>query len=534
MHFFSCQNQLDLDNFEETNLLVTRSVGLNAVSLENCDSCLLGSGTKTVLPWCSGASGTIPDETRKDIKESDGWKVLYSTIKILNYDRKIDQADPHANYLLLYNRLTGVLKGFVYLESITGNNQAYWKLDIPQKTKLFNFSGEFALPYNSSSSPQTLILSNISTNGITQGFDRGWNCFMTELSYDENSMNETLDISAYVMNVSSIKQAGSINAQSKGTIVTASGGNFASQLISGISKAVGNGAEAWMKDDDGGKKHIKASGLNTMLGNIANFNAGSLVQYGLTQIFSSFLGSTSSSLDLQFSTTGSVNITGTMSTPSSGYVCPIQGIPLNGTGESLGIWNLTEEPKCQESSCGKLYTARYGSGYNEFYYEFKITPSYKVITNPAIKASISTNLSMVNYDPKLYLEKYQFPNNRTYQNKQCFFIKNTKEALYSDSICTISNQANKFLILIPNALPNCTSTDNIPSFAFDNSQYYTFNNIAFRVLASFNIDGKDIYSSKTFIPKHLYISNGSRPYQWTQKEIEAKNYFNYKDIYKFQ
>lgn len=165
--------------------------------LENCDSCTLNSGYKTLLPWASGSASIIPFDVRNDIKEADGWKVLYSTIDIIGYNRRKNPADSKANYLLLYNRYTGILKGFVYLN--TGeykNNNAFWVLNIPQKTSLFNFTGEFAEPSNSVEAPHTVVLSNITTNTFTHGFENGWNCFMVELAYDKNSMAESLDISA--------------------------------------------------------------------------------------------------------------------------------------------------------------------------------------------------------------------------------------------------------------------------------------------------------------------------------------------------
>ena len=61
--------------------------------------------------------------------------------------------------MLFYNIYTGMLKGFVYLETVLNNNNAYWLLSTNKTTKLFNFIPYFAEPMNSNKSPQTVSLS---------------------------------------------------------------------------------------------------------------------------------------------------------------------------------------------------------------------------------------------------------------------------------------------------------------------------------------------------------------------------------------
>lgn len=133
----------------------------------------------------------------------------------------VTDADVGTNYLLLYNLYTGILKGLVYVESnASPNNHAFWMLTTDRRTTLFNFSEAFAKPMDSPDSPQTLLLSTASKNGITQGFEQGWNCFITELAYDENSINEKLSVSGFSLNESKVTLTGSYQSTSSGTIVT--------------------------------------------------------------------------------------------------------------------------------------------------------------------------------------------------------------------------------------------------------------------------------------------------------------------------
>ena len=168
-----CQNELENETFfsnQEDSFVNSR----NTTSWFNCNECILPSGAEVYLPWSTTAITSIPDEIREDVKEEDGWKILFTTVDISGYSETVTDADNSANYLLLYNRYTGMLKGFYYAEgNMQKNNNAYWLLTISGGTKLFNFVPYFAEPINSTNSPRQISLSTVSTNGITNGFDVG-------------------------------------------------------------------------------------------------------------------------------------------------------------------------------------------------------------------------------------------------------------------------------------------------------------------------------------------------------------------------
>lgn len=110
--------------------LTTRAV--NATSWDQCDYCVTSSNLRVALPWATTMIGSIPTDVRKDVKKTDGWDLLYSNVNIQGYEHEVD-TQPGANYILLYNHYTGVLKGFYYAATIQENNNAYWELTVPEE-----------------------------------------------------------------------------------------------------------------------------------------------------------------------------------------------------------------------------------------------------------------------------------------------------------------------------------------------------------------------------------------------------------------
>lgn len=112
-----CQNELENENLfsnQEDSFVNSR----NAISWFDCNKCILPSGAEVHLPWSAATTTSIPEEVREDVKEEDGWRILFTTVDISGYSETVTDADDSGNYLLLYNRYTGMLKGFYYAEVI--------------------------------------------------------------------------------------------------------------------------------------------------------------------------------------------------------------------------------------------------------------------------------------------------------------------------------------------------------------------------------------------------------------------------------
>lgn len=521
--FLSCQNPDEMEFINEMPEKITRSAN-NILSLENTQKAILTNGDTISLPWAATTASTILNEVRLDVAESDGWNILYTTLQILNYSTTVSAADNGLNYILLYNRYRGLLKGFYYAIDPIPNNTAFWLLSSPEQTNMFNFVPYFALPKNSTESPQQISLTNISTDGITQGFQKGWNCFMTELSYDEGSRNNHLDISGYAMNQSTFTFNGQFNSTSSGTIISTA--STESNNIKAIANLVGQAGKNWIlsntKESTNSNKVIKFSrdAIASLLGN----GIKGLITTGLSKIFGSSNGVTNSISTLQFSTNGSVTIQGKSYTPMTGYIWPIAGIPLNGLGEDLGAWCLETTPSFIADSYIKLKEVQRTPTYFRNIYTLKFAPSYNVTKNPAL-GYFSCSIVPVLYERTKWGPTGNW--NGFYGNVDTpvFRVVNPT-ILYEDSVTKICDTPLSYDVLATDLMPTKTSSDNIPVANIADSRYYIRENIALQFTSSFLNNGNFIYSIKTFIPEQTFTNNisGMRPYNWTYTELETKGY----------
>lgn len=482
------------------------------MSFDMCEMAILSSGREVRLPWSTFSTTSIPDEIRTDVAEADGWRVLASTVQLVGYD--IDVVDaPSANYLLLYNLYTGVLKCFVYAEGdVSGNNCTFWMLTTNKKTTLFNFSEGFAKPMDSPDSPQTLLLSTVSKNGITQGLDRGWNCFMTELAYDENSMNEQLSVLGFSLNKSIITFTGSYQSTSSGTIVTSTQNK--SSIIDGIATGFGQAGKEWIKENMGtsGDKVIKFG--TTVMQSVAEKGITGIVSSGLYKIFGSLLGTSKTSYDINFTTNGTIRIEGESTTPTSGLVEPLSGIPLGSLNQNLGVWNVATTPVSTLDAFAELQKCSSRLGGTDYYYKVKHSPAIELKVNPAVARSVTASVEMVQYE-----DDAKVPMTRPNGAVNMAFRSGNERILYSDSIVTIKETGNSYNVCMTDVLPGHTMNPSVPVFSMRDNKYMINDRLVFKVKTT--VGGPySTYSVKTFIPEFKYnASQSARPYTWTLQEL---------------
>ena len=523
--FSACQNTDELDELMET---AGQTRAVSTLKLEETTTCILATGKKISLPWTDENETTIPASVRADVKEADGWKVLYTNMEIMGYSTKVSKADKGLNYLLLYNRYTGVLKGFLYVPSVQDNNSARWLLTMESNTKLFNFAPYFALAMNDANSPKQISTSLVSNNGITQGFEKGWNCFMLELAYDENSMNQKLDISGYAYNNTSYKFNGSYKSTSNGTIVTHIGNNTDPL---GIATAVGDAAKMWVSDhtkgsnDDGDDENHPIKYIGDIAGSVLNKGIAGFISSGLSRIFGSMMGTSRSVSDLQFTTNGSVTFEGTSQTPMSGYISPIAGVPLNGIGENLGVWNLETTPTWGCDACIPLSSISKSGGQDVFVYQMNFTPSYKVTTNPALGKAVSASLKTVIYEKSpWYPENWSMTPGKTSTLSALYGIPSV---LYSDETTEImTSRPSSYSVTATEFMPTRMTGSSTPAAYLPDSKYNIGDRIAFQIITTFSPNSDFTATSvKTFVPKQVFVQNGGRPYGWTKSELSSKGYY---------
>lgn len=529
----SCEKSMDnLEMAEQSKYSAdTRMEARTESSWDSCSECLLPSGQKVALPWVNVVTTSIPDGVRKDVRTEDGWVILDTTVDFIGCSTKVTSADSGLNYIILYNTLTGILKGFYYAETMSSNNCGFWQLSTSTPTKLFNFLPYFAEPIDGAS-PQKAIISTVSTNGITDGFEWGWNCFMQELSYDPNSMNQKLNISAFALNKAKVNLSGAYNLKSSGTIVSTTGEK--SNLIDGLATGMGSAAKEWVKDNTSSKddKNKPIKYVGTVVGSVLDKGISGFVSAGLYKVFGSLLGTTKTSMDLNFSTNGSATITGELVNASSGLIPPVAGLNLNNGNTALGIWNLSRKPIFATSRGGRLVDTQIGTGAVYFHYQVDRKITIHLQVNPDFTPRYSYSTSAI------YFEKYKGKNNprlyEYYQDSRAHEVVRSihpETTLYSDSLTVIKECPLSFVGSFRNLWPNAGIGNNVGAYFVESGFNVTEYGII-KVLLSWNktIDGKNItfYSSKTFIPNgELYYPTPEalHPAYWSAEELRNRGFF---------
>ena len=141
---YSCtdESQSNLLNLETDAPESTRS--LNPLDFEqdweNQTSILLTDNKTYDLPWVEYAPTSIIYDTRMDIKNQDGWMFLSTPSK-----------DNGSDYLIFYNKYTGILKVFYYNRSSFLNNNAVWEFFDEKYYGYFNQGTTFTAPLDRTS-----------------------------------------------------------------------------------------------------------------------------------------------------------------------------------------------------------------------------------------------------------------------------------------------------------------------------------------------------------------------------------------------
>lgn len=496
--------------------VTTRNSG---VSWEDCEECCLPSGEKVYLPWNVRAKSCIPNDIRTDIKSSDGWVILDTTVDLIGYDANISGADNGCNYLLMYNKETGFLKGFYYMEQYMQNNYGFWNLYTTTPTKLFNFTQEFAIPL-SEEGPQMVTVSNLTRTVQTQGFDVGWNCFMLELSYDSNSSKQKLDITGFAMNATEVILEGKYIHEGSGVIESTS--SKGTSPVKGIFKSVGEVALTWLSDSiaswatrENAYAEMKTSTVQTNSNNRALSGIASLVVSGLQKVASSLTGKSSSSSCFSFSAHTEATITGNLVNTSSGIIAPITGLNLGNENMELGIWNLAKQPLHKLSSVAILRELRN----DNFFYDMVTEPEYELVINPMISQPYTIAIYPVYmnevslYYDELLNGKYPWLKFELDENRP----KPLPEGvLFGDSY----TWSFVFALNYQYGWPNYTANNEESSVALGldygsvRGTIKAVEPIVYKVMYAHHSNGT--YSSKTFIPKQVYDGSiiGGHPTTW--------------------
>lgn len=497
---------------------------------ESWEQVKLPSGKPAVYtPWNKKNASVIPQDIREDIKYSNGWRLIAYTIGGPNEEVK---GDDFLNYMLFYNRYTGILKVFYYLESSSMQNTGMWKLHFETPQSLLAFSDQYAT-ISSDKTKSDVYVSNI-TNNDTKAFENGWNCFQVELAYDPSFTEGSLQLIPMSINTSSIEIEGKAISETKGMIISTT-----SNPLSGIVKAVATGAG---KDAEKYVGSLISDGKFKNIKNLVMSGAGTIVSSGVSSLLGSFVGgflkSGQTTLSVQLHTDTQINLKGSITTISSGLVKPLTiSLSVKDVGR-LGVWCLTKEP-----FFNLLPYVRYkGKWYSQDWYAYEIQtlPDLlnfdKVVLNPDL--GVSNVLKKI--DTYLRRESItQALGSFGYSNKSMMTEPRTDEKLYED---TYKGAGATFTIAFPIRNKYGTILKNLPSSKIPQRAFIpdvpdgtkgvdaktnTSSNVKYVYTVSFTLpDGSTVSSSHTFIPKLVWDTRqfqSDRSYKSMYPKVQVNN-----------
>lgn len=515
--FACCSDYEDLEmpNANSCDNIYTRAAQPDS-SWTGKDICIINGSKEVKAPWSELSVTLIPYEIRKDVYEEDGWDILFSSVQIKDYERNYNYSSVNegANYIIFYNRYSGFLKGFCYIdEDVSPNNCGVWHISTNEPTKLFNFVGDFATPYNGT--PRNgIYTTNITEESVAGGFTRGWNCFMVELAYDADSDNQHLNISGISLNQATYDFTGNLIFNTTGTYVTTSS-TPQNPILTGIASAAGEGVknviEKWETDNN-----VQQSSTRSIVSSLVATGVTTLISNGLNKVFRSITGSSkTTNNDITLSSKGEASVAGTSQVPASGIIVPLSGISLNTLGYDLGVWNVSTAPRIEiERNWGFDGDSYKTLNKTFYYYTVNSRSSYNVIFNPNIQATHTSSSDMLCSSLALSdTENAAFEGGTPY-------LANTPIVGGSGY-----NYSSRYRVMLSGIFPNGTDIKNKPCLSWEriNLNVIFDGSLSIKHMLTTPL-GRRYYSSHTFkvesLSPYSFVHESVRPYSWTYTELK--------------
>jgi len=394
---------------------------------ENITTVKLNSGGEIDAPWVvkGGNSMNIPLNYRTDIKKEDGWIMLSHTL--------LNQSSLEPNYILLYNKNTGIIKGFYYNRDNIKNQSFLWVLESQNPTSIFLSNATIQEPFNTLNNYMTS--SNIVENS---NFDygqlnQGWNCFSFELPYGSINNSPIISIKGYNNENSSLKLSGTYSGEVV-IPVTSEEPSGLKSLVTNIGKIVGT-----------------ASAIIPQLKTVSTAISVASGIMGATSLYKSKTKVT----NIRATSSGKIQLDGTSFTLFGGASTSINNIDLrklNGNNE-LGVWNLKKIPS--------ITINKYAIGLQKM--EPEIGDNDLVTIYRQIDLAPTIDKSFIEINPSL------LPLIKDYNvSTDYFFCKNWNSMLSAIDYTQLST--NWYCSKIPNGRIEIKHTYNRSSYQFNNNR----------------------------------------------------------------
>lgn len=368
----SCSSEDELfSEYEDESQIMTRSLSFNKPSIsnptlhsdwENVTKIYLNNGPSIDAPWVfsGGNNMNIASDFRADIKKKDGWKLLSHTM--------IERDSGEPNYIIFYNKKTGILKVFYYQLIGQNNNNLVWSMEsVYGPTSIFPSNQRLQGTLNSQyqyASTSNALRGSMSAFGALSA---GWNAFSFELVYGSVNNKPIVRIKGHNDEHATFTGSGAFSGNISIEVPDKSKNPFdiIKDKISPLTKFIPYGGEAL-----------------TILSAIKGFSSVSEP----VESYSTIRGTVS----------GKTQIKGEILNQLSGAVASTDDIDLTkiNNNENLGLWNLLNTPEFKYSKYQRVFPQKVSSSYVKFYTDLYLSPykdlSSLVVINPSVKNLIKS------------------------------------------------------------------------------------------------------------------------------------------------
>lgn len=348
-----------------------------------------------LLPWVSGATGDIPSYILNDYRRSQGWEMLYNICS----DEIINE-NGYKNYLIFYNKITGVLRVFYYMRDLPSSvaKDSFAHFSSTSASRLWDFNqGMFsALPGGPSTGA---YVPNRTNSPVATALCNGWNCFDIELAYDTSGDAGKYFSIALLNQISfDFRLKGILAGNASGSLTfpgTSSSGtpsfqqyaSAAKETLQNINQIIDTTSRSQSKQQESQTKLSTSAIITIVSSAIGIVNS----VYGIfRQALSGGASDKPSATDnLTISMDAVVDAEGSIDTQTPAQASSIANLHIPGNAvspsdmvaphynETLGAWNITSTPTVfldneytpvvYEVQSGPTWSRQYGVNYNRYH-----------------------------------------------------------------------------------------------------------------------------------------------------------------------
>lgn len=300
---------------------------------ENLEQVYLNSKVPVYVPWYNTNNQphqiNIPDDIRYDIKKADGWQLWYHSMH--------DKAIGKGNFILFYNKYTGIMKVFYYHLDGQSNNNCIWALSSDRNTSVFTSNTIYNTPIDGGDVNKYMTTSNITREAITNfgQLAQEWNCFTFEFQYGRSNTNPIVSITQMNSHASTLHGTGTYSGEVQYEVEK--NNNFLSSFMKGL-KSVFGGLDSKFPNSIWDDLEKGASVAGTITG-------------------SSIFNKTKKEIK-RLPSKGNFELTAQMITNEGGLASSCFGIDVKSYNDNkdVGLWNLARTPVLEYDVNPVLFT----------------------------------------------------------------------------------------------------------------------------------------------------------------------------------